>query len=200
MIAYVTRPENHEVIMGGWRSFTFWTDEPHFYHWPVKGWMPTREQDPRAVYYDRGWAYKGDRKSGCRVKPLFKQNPVLEQNAWELAIWSCIPKSAGVELGKACEWADTLLPGEDPNDEFRRTNVDSLLWHYNKDTERLSAVHHKRFLMEVNLISGEVKLLVPTVHFFDGNKTVKTQDIEEPYMSRTNYVCEEMDSSDDIPF
>lgn len=198
MIGYVTRPDNHEVIMGGWRSFIFWTDEPHFYHWPVRGWQPMQHEDQSAVFFDRGWAFKGDRKSGCRVKPLFKQNETLNTNAWRLSLWACIPKSANVELNDTFTWADTLLPGEDPNSEFHKTNSDNLMWHYGGDTDFASNVHFKRFLMKVNLITGDCALIIPTVHFYDGRKTVQTQDIEFEYAKRTNYPCPEMDN--DIPF
>lgn len=197
MLVYVTRPNNHEVIMGGWRGVPVWTDIPHYYHWPEKGWAPMPGEDQTAVYYDRGWRARGYNRSGCRFKPLAAQNSVLEGNAWQLLLWSCLPKTAEVQLQDTFEWCDTLLPDESENDPFCRTNIDTLLYHVGGATDLAANVHYKRFLMEVNLITGECKLLVPRVHFYDGNKTVETMEIEEPYASRTNYAVPEMD---DIPF
>ena len=199
MLVYVTRPPSYEVIMGGWRSVPVWTDEPHFHHWPVGGWRPMKSEDPKATFYDRGWAYKGDRQSNCRFKPLVEQNAALEETAWRLMLWSCIPKHENVSLEDTLAWIDTPLPGEDPANEFCARNYDKLMSRNGMNSESLAQVHHKRFLMEVNLISAECKIIVPTVHFYEGPKTVKTQDIEEPYASRRNYACPEKED-DDIPF
>ena len=193
MIVYITRPENHEVVMGGWRNVILWTDEPHYHHWPMNGYRPM-DTDSKATYYDRGWAYNGDRTANCRAKPLLKQNADLELNAWRLTLWSCIPKEANIALEDTFEWCDTLLPGEDPANEFRKTNIDMLLFHYRCYTDEQANVHFKRFLMEVNLITAECKLIVPQVHIYGKDpKTERTQNIEEPYASRINYECPEMD-------
>lgn len=198
MIVFCTRPENHEVVMGGWRSVIVWTDVPHFHHWPVGGYQPMSGTDPKATYMDRGWAYKGDHRSGCRFKPLAEQNPVLEENAWKLIFWSCIPKKANIQVENAFEWGDTLLPGEDINNEFHRTNRDNLLYHVGGNTDIGANVHYKRFLMKVNLLTAECKVITPKVHFYDGNRTAETQEIDEYYGNRRNYSCPEMDT--DIPF
>lgn len=179
--------------MGGWRHFLLWTDKPHYHHWPVDGYRPMRDTDHKATYTDRGWAYNGDRKSGCRVKPLVKQNPQLQSNAWKLAFWSCIPKTENVSLEDTFKWADTLLPGEDSSKEFHRTNSDTLMWHVGGESDSNANVHYRRFLMEVNLITAECKIVVPRVHFYDTNSTLDTQDIDEHYGSRQNYCCPQMD-------
>jgi hypothetical protein len=184
--------------MGGWRSVVLWTDQPHYHHWPVGGYRPLHGTDSKATYTDRGWAYKGERKSNCRAKPLVCQNEILEEDAWKLILWSCIPKTENVTLDDTFKWANKLLPGEDEKNQFHRTNRCTLLWHIGGNTDINSNVHYRRFLMEVNLVTAECKIIVPKVHFYDTNNSVETQDISEDHANRLNYACPERDT--DIPF
>lgn len=195
MLVYITRPNNHEVAMGGWRDVKLWTDKPDYQHWPVRGRKSRPDSDEKAIYTDVGWTCRSNLY--CRAKPLVDQNASLEENAWKLIFWSCIPKEANIKVEDALEWGNTLLDGEDINDEFHRTNRCTLLHHIGGKTEHKSNVHSKRFLMEVNIVTTECKIITPSVHFFDGNKTVITQEIDEYYSNRYKYACPEMDT--DIP-
>jgi hypothetical protein len=194
MLCYVTRPCNHEIVMGGWRHVHLWTEKPHYYHWPVDGYQPMKGTDPKATYKDRGWAIGDDSQLWCRVKPLIRQNPLLEENAWKLVIWSCIPKSENVIPENAFEWADTLCPGHKRSDEFHDTNIRTLLYHISGNTDFASNVHYRRFLMEMNLVTTECKIVIPRVHFYDTDESIDTQEITEYYSDRQNYQCLKMDA------
>lgn len=202
MIVYVTRPDNHELVMGGWRSVRVWVEKPDFYHTPDAGkYDPLRSENPAARFRDIGWAVEHEPRS-LRFKPLTKQDPVLEQNAWALTAWSACPR--GVTFEDWEDWADqTDAPGE----EFAYSNWQNLMWHRTRDSDLASNVHHKRFLMEVNLRTNECKLVVPKVHIYHvgqplhnvtSHETIETQDISIELATRTLYKCPEL--ADDIPF
>lgn len=208
MIVYVTRPYNHEVAMGGWRDFIVWTEEPHFHHFAVKSDPLPQflEQNPKAWWKDRGWTAGGRGiKSNARFKPLVRQDSTLEENAWQLVIWACAPKSANLSISDAAKWSCIPLPGEDPDSEWCKTNWDTLLYHHNTNSDAQSNVHHRRFLMKVNLVTRECELIDPMVHFYPTQTdervvSVRTKSIEEPYMSRTYFASEYDDTYNDLPF
>jgi hypothetical protein len=175
--------------MGGFREVIVWTDMPHFYHWPDSCFA---QDDGIVLYRDRGWAYNGDRKSNCRFKPLAEQDDELSSIVWKHIMWSCAPKSANVTVDTVGAWASELL-NKDRADY--RTNWCLLLNSSYGSTDLKSNVHYKRFLLEVNLITRECKLLTPRVHIYGAEKcsTVDTIDITEELSSRTSYACPELD-------
>lgn len=190
MLVYVTKPDNHELVMGGWRSCRVWTEKPAYHHVPVRAYQPV---DPTSdkVFIDLGWAYHGDRQHSCPFKPLVRQSEALEENAWRVVVWSCTPKAEKLKVQDAFNWADA-----ESKDHPGNTNWQALMYHIGGETDQFSLVHHKRFLMEVNLITGQCGLVAPRVFFFEGEHE-DTLEIHEPYMSRRNYACPDID---DIPF
>lgn len=184
MIVYVTRPDNHEVRMGGLRHVEVWVDKPYYSH------VPTRRSDGTGkalIFKETGWRDQTMASSGMRFKALAEQDPVLLDKAWRLISWATIPRSEMVHLADTFEWLDKPLPGEDPQKEFYKTNGCSLLHHYGgQPIEANANVHHKRFLMQVNLVTRECQLLAPRVIFYDRDPQ-ETLDIEEPFASRVYF-------------
>lgn len=193
MIVYVTRPDNHELVMGGYRHVVVWTEKPDYYHYPVR-YHSTDRSNPRLRYIDRGWAFHLDRKSNAPFKPLAEQDAQLSDNAWNLLAWSACPK--GVDLDGWVQWARQVVPQDDgsvQDPEFARDNWSGLLHCGRGDSNLVSNVHHRRFLMRVNLRTTECGLVVPRVHYFGDLPSEDTQTIEEPFLSRHLFACPEWD-------
>jgi hypothetical protein len=190
MLVYLTKPDNHELVIGGWRSVRVWTDKPSFYHIPTRGYAPI-DSSSNEIFVDIGWAHHGDRKDSCAFKPLAKQNAILEENAWKLLTWSCTPKAEKLHVDQAHDWT-----AQESKQHPGNTNWQALMYHIGGETDQFSLVHHKRLLIEANLVTGECRLTVPRVFYFHGSHE-DTLDIWEPYTSRRNYACPEID---DIPF
>jgi len=201
MIVYVTRPDNHELVMGGWRSVKVWVEKPSYYHTPLGGFSPPRD-NINATFQDTGWAVDCERNRSQKFKPLVKQDAVLENNAWALIAWSACPRS--VSFKDWATWADFI---EDPNDPFSYSNWENLMWHRTRDSDLMSNLHYKRFLMQVNLRTNECEIVIPTVHIYhvgkpyydkSSSETIQTQDITIELATRTNYECPELNN--DLPF
>lgn len=200
MIVYVTRPDNHELVMGGWRSVRVWIEKPSYYHTPAGGYSPPRHNE-KATFQDAGWCVEHEPRS-LKFKPLAKQDPVLEQNAWSLIAWSACPRAVTFERWE--EWADL---SDKPGEEFAYTNWQNLMYHRSQDSDLASNVHYKRFLMGVNLRTNECRMIVPKVHIYHvgqplhqvtSHETIETQDITLELATRTYYECPELEN--DIPF
>ncbi len=198
MIVYVTRPNNHELVMGGWRSVNVWLEKPSFYHTPKGGFTPLRDFK-KSVCRDIGWAVEYENRS-LKFKPIVKQDPALEQAAWDLIAWSACPQGVTLEGYEA--WGNAR-----PEAGCEYTNWENLMWHRAQDSDLAANVHYKRFLMSVNLKTNECKLLVPEVHIFRigqplhnpaSHEKIETQNISVELATRTYYECPELEK--DIPF
>jgi hypothetical protein len=189
MIVYITKPCNHEVVMGGWRHVVCWTEKPAYYHTPKGGYHAPRN-NPKATYRDLGWSYDAFSTCYSPFKPLAKQDPLLEEKVWEWVVWSCCPK--GVLLENWEEWSNTVIK-EDVN--FPVTNWQNLMYHLGGDSDIAANVHYKRFLLSVDLRTLECELQIPKV-FINGG-CLETLDISEELMNRGSYECPELD---DMPF
>lgn len=198
MIFYVTKPDNHELVMGGWRSVKLWTDKPAFQHFPVGGHSPisSKPEDQDKTYQDVGWTVNGYGRGSysARIKPIIKQDAQLEQIIWDNLCWSACPK--GISMADSLTW--TQQESETPG----RTNWESLLWHVGKESDIKSNIHHKRFLLEVNIRTNECKIIKPTVYTYQMNSWLdhdtieETHEISDDLANRTYYAC----PSQDIPF
>lgn len=190
MIIYVTRPDNHELVMGGTRSLKMWAECPDFHHHPELA-QPLDPDDPKR-WIDRGWAV-GRCTSNQPFKPLFKQDEALAENAWNLIAWSACPKPITLEGWK--EWAGYEEPGQDEGFEY--DNWSNLMWHRNSSSDLASNIHHKRFLLQVNLRTNECEIIVPRVFIYNCTSTTQastitpilTQDIDPELAVRRYYAC-----------
>ncbi len=149
MIVYITRPEAYEIFMGGKRSVLMWVQEPYYSH-------VSRSNNilNEVRYVDRGWY--SPHTHGVLARFILKQDDALLEAVWKEIFWSVCPKGMTYEEG--VEWANTVVK-DDP--EFPLTNYHSLT--DDKEWEGKCNVCHKRFLLEVNLRTNEVKRTMPGV-------------------------------------
>lgn len=181
---WITRPDSHEVLMGGLRSVQLWVAEPMYCHLPEAQQMGGAGEAPR--YTDHGWL---DRNTGsiC-AKALLKQDPELLSRVWDKIVWSCAPRGMGLQ--EAQHWGVSPTEGdEDPPAK----SAGRVGWHRLTDDLRWEARcnrSHKRLLIQVGLRSGLVECIVPRVQLRDdwtgGEKS------SAPAMSRS------LDISDDL--
>lgn len=192
MIVYATRPDTHRLVSRGLGSVLVWTDEPHFYHTPVRSTHQFVDDDVPAVFNDQGWMSPkgGGIVSRSRFIPLAKQNDTLRDNAWRLILWSCIPESEGVSLDDVFRWGDDFNPGSPCF-----TNFECLSAIHDRDIDLKANVHHKRFLMSANLLTGECALVDPMVHYSDNTPSGRTNKIPEFLATRRNYRIDQI-----VPF
>ncbi len=184
--------------MGGWRSVRVWIEKPAYYHTPEGGFTP--RQNKNAKFQDIGWAVESEQRS-LKFKSLVKQDAELEKIAWSLIAWSAC--SNNVKFEEWEKWADKV----EVLDGLNYTNWENLMFHRTRDSDLSANVHHKRFLMQVNLRTNECKIITPTVHIFhvgkpfhqpSSHETIETQDITIDLATRRYYECPELDK--DIPF
>lgn len=154
MLAWITRPSSHEILMGGDRHLLLWMERPHYSH-AAKASDLCLRSDPRR-YRDRGWI--GRRDQGVRAKPLLKQCATLRAAVWDEVFLSVCPK--GMTLGEGQVWSET----QRGNEVFDGMPI--TLWHQltdDRDWEGKCNVSHKRFLLEVDLLSQTVRRVTPLV-------------------------------------
>ena len=192
MLVYITRPIVHECIMGGFRSLSLWTKVPHYHHYPRR---LSSSKENINEYVDRGWG-DGHRSACAPAKPLLEQDEELAEKVWNQITWSCCPK--GISFEEHIAWCNTPVLEYNNLPLASYTNLEDLLYHRpeGKLADVKSNINYKRFLLEVNLRTNEVKILTPYVHWYDGhdeslfsgiNKTEQTLDIPERYATELPY-------------
>lgn len=193
MLVYITKPIVHECIMGGFRSLALWTKMPHYHHYPTRiNSMIKGEYQ----YVDRGWG-DGNKNYPSPAKPILKQDEDLAEKVWNQITWSCCPK--GISFEDHVQWCNALV--EDHKQSFMtpNTNFENMLFHHSegKNADIKSNINYKRFLLEVNLRTNEVKILTPRVHWYNDhdknlfsscNKTEETLEIPEKYATEIPYI------------
>lgn len=155
LLVWITRPHSHEILMGGDRNLTLWTARPYYSHAAKLHDFKTRDGGDR--YVDLGWEGKRQGR-GIRAKPLLKQNAALRSAVWQEVFLSVCPKGMTLDEGQA--WSET----QRGNEWFDGSAI--TLWHNLKDDDAWEAkcnISHKRFLLEVDLLSLTVKRVAPLV-------------------------------------
>ena len=206
MLVYITKPIVHECIMGGFRSLALWTDMPHYHHYPSR--INSLKENVKE-YVDRGWGH-GHRNHPSPAKPILKQDEDLAEKVWNQITWSCCPK--GISFEEHIAWCNTPVPEGDNSLFEPYTNLENLLYHRpnGKLADIKCNINYKRFLLEVNLRTNEVKILTPRVHWYDGHdeslftsvdKTEDTLEIPEKYATELPYTLnEDSPFNEDLPF
>ena len=192
MLIYITKPIVHECIMGGFRSVSLWTKPPHYDHYPIMTRISGDKEEK--LFVDRGWGIKGSRCS-APAKPFLEQDEVLATKVWEQIVWSCCPKEVSFE--NHIQWCNQMAPGQNP---YQEDNFSNMLYHNPEGIKAdiKSNINYKRFVLEVNVRTNEVKIITPTVHWYYGEKvknndnlTEKTLEIEEKYANELPYTVTE---------
>ena len=148
---WITRPDSHEILMGGDRHLKVWFNRPAYIH------HPQTYETGRGEYkfVDQGWRADSD-DYGKDVKPLLKQDPELRKLIWQEVYLSVGPR--GMSIPEIEAW-EVIVTKPDP--EFPTTN-----WHNltdDREWEGKCNTCHKRFLLEVDLRSNTVKRIIPSV-------------------------------------
>lgn len=191
MLVYITKPLVHECIMGGLRSIALWTKRPDYHHFPTRY---NSLIEGANQYVDRGWG-QGQRTVTCPAKPLLEQDEELAEKVWNYIVWSCCPKDVTFE--EHIKWCNTPILDKSLKDTHQ-TNYTNLLLAQpgGKKADINSNINYKRFLLEVNIRTNEVKVLTPKVHWYtshdedlfsDCNKTEETLNIDEKYATELPY-------------
>ena len=192
MLIYITKPLVHECIMGGFRSVSLWTKPPHYDHYPLITRLSSDKEEK--LFVDRGWGIKGSR-SCAHAKPFLEQDEELATKVWEQIVWSCCPK--GVSFENHIDWCNQIALGEN---RYQEDNFSNMLY-YNAEgikADIKSNINYKRFVLEVNVRTNEVKIITPTVHWYYGEKvkndytlTEQTLEVEEKYANELPYTVTE---------
>ena len=180
MLIYITKPSVHECVMGGFRSISLWTDIPHYHHWPI-------QINDTNEYIDRGWT-QNDQKYYLPAKKILEQDEILAEKVWNYIVWSCCPK--GISIEEHLKWCNTI--------DDNLSNYESLV-RYNKNGQNADInanINYKRFILEVNLRSNEVNILIPRVHWYQSgeedifsycDRIEETLDIDNKYATAQPY-------------
>lgn len=150
MKVWFTRPSSDEIFMGGLRSVNVWVDKPMFVHSASKPefeLFETETQEYKAtIYRELGWCSDaGD----VKAKPFLKQNKDIMARVWSAIYESTLPlgctdpKRMAMDFGECQDMLDF-------------------------DYELRCRTHWKRFLLELDLSSGDLKVVVPRVIWTSG--------------------------------
>ena len=190
MIIYITRPNAHEIYMGGIRSLMMWVQEPSYSHSSL-----ANELGSETRYVDQGWS--APHSSGVLARYLLKQDEDLLSAVWKEVFTSLCPSGMSYDAG--VKWANVVVK---PDVEFEITNYHQLS--DDREWEAKCNVCNKRFLLEVNLRTCEVKRIPPLVHFRQRteNDPIQREWIrtdQATFLDATEY-WHEKPGLDDIPF
>jgi len=174
MLFYITKPDVHECVMGGFRHVNLWTSQPSYHHYPIA----YNGLHDRKEFQDKGWCVNFE-PDFASAKPILKQDEDLAEKVWSLMRWSCCP--TGVSFESHIEWCDTKTEND-------YDNWSELLYHrtYGREADANANINFKRFLLEINVRTNEVKVITPAVHWYYGEKAIQwgntehTQDIPAP--------------------
>lgn len=148
LLVYITRPDAYEIYMGGKRDLRVWLEKPYYSHQSRTSGL----RDDQFV--DDGW--RAAFATGQKAKLLFEQDKQLLDVVWPHIFLSICPKGMTYEEGKV--WADAPSPtDEDPEDTNYRLLFSDREWEGKCNTS------HKRFLLELDLRTYEVKRIKPGV-------------------------------------
>lgn len=180
MKVWITRPKCDEIFMGGLRKVVVWVDKPYFDQRPFTEeyelYDPVTEAYGPGVWREGGWTAS---VNGERAKPFLKQNEAVLNQVWQKIRESLVSDELSLEVVTDFESGEILL-----------------------DTryEAKCAIHWKRFLLEIDLVTetvshAEVRVVMPgegsgigisltpelatTSHFLE-------EDISKPFDLRAN--------------
>lgn len=169
--------------MGGHRNLAIWLEQPSYSHQSRSNGMPDKNQ-----FVDRGWVTA--LTTGQRAKFLLGQDLALLDAVWHEVFLSVCPKGMTYDEGVA--WAQTPAPSEfDPDETLYRALFEDKEWEAKCNT------CHKRFLLEVNLRTNEVRRIKPSIDLRGKGGWVVTGEID-PALAIEYY--HDPATVDDIPF
>ncbi len=175
LIVYVTRPGAYEIFMGGYRSLQVWLVRPCYSHESFSTGEPDR--DGKDQYRDEGWL---PQRSSLRIKPLLKQSKPLWDAVWHEVFLSVCPKGMDDEAGTA--WCSGTRPAQPGDLGVRNGRVAN--WRFladDREWEGRCNTSHKRFLLEVDLLSATARRVAPRVHLrrlYDGHLVGESEWVE----------------------
>lgn len=169
MKVWITRPECDEVYMGGLRNVLVWVAKPFFDQRPIKEIYELYHVATQAygstVWMEGGWTSS---VVGVRAKPFLKQNEAVMDRVWDMI-------------------RESLVSGKiAPDDVTDIRSADILL-----DTryEAKCAVHWKRFLLEIDLLTEVVSHTSVRVVMPEGDEGIDLPLTEG--VSTTSYFLDE---------
>lgn len=175
MKVWVTRPCSSEVYMGGYRSVMVWLEKPSYdgRPWHMDGeWYDVKAgKYLESLHYEHGWV--SDRAGCTYAKPFFKQCPVLFDKVWDQVARSCHPKDAPEDF----KWE--LLGNYS-------TLLDDSWW------EAKCKVNRKLFLLEVDLITKDVQLVMPRMYNGEKSWVPENYDLDPKLAICLGYLNEDL--------
>lgn len=171
LLVWITRPGSYEVLMHGDRHLSLWTERPRYSHSALLHDLRGRDGAPK--YKDQGWlAHR--QHFGAPAKPLLKQSQTLRDAVWDQVFLSLCPK--GLDLDRGRQWSETPR-GDEVFDGHAIT-----LWHElidDRGWEGKCNTAHKRFLLEVDLLTQTVRRIAPLVVLRRGSTDEPPPDVLE---------------------
>lgn len=123
--------------MGGYRGVRLWSEKPIYDHRLIKiyGELHHRETNEfyAEIWVENGWY---SQSGSLKAKPFLKQDAEVKRKVWELIYQSVIPSHLPATHSMSDQEYDAL---SDP------------------DYERVCTTHWKRFLLEIDLATGDVR-------------------------------------------
>jgi hypothetical protein len=149
MKVWITRPDSGEVFMGGMRSVLLWVAKPTFDHRPMTQEFELVDPDSQkcmaTIWREGGWTSEAGR---VKAKPFLKQNKDLLNKIWR-------------EI-----YTSTLPPGPiDPDHECMTFEHSQDMMNF--DYELRCRTHWKRFLLEVDIKTENVEIVIPKTFGLD---------------------------------
>ncbi|MDU8351161.1 hypothetical protein RYA05_04530 [Pseudomonas syringae pv. actinidiae] len=146
MKVWITKPDAHEVYMGGMRRVQLWVQPPAFDHRPLIGefelYDPKSNKRFASVFRERGWRAQ---TTSTGAKAFLKQDPDLMNSVWLKIYESCVLADDPDPLNKSMDY-----------DEYSRL--------IERGYDMLCCYHWKRWLLEVDIRTSETKVIEPWVY------------------------------------
>lgn len=175
MLVYITRPTAAEIYLGGMRGVQLWLHEPMYRH------SSTLLRATGSQYVDTGWTDTAGVGS-LRCKGFLKQSKALQLAIWQEIFLSLLPK--GLTLDEADAWASQPDNKGSAGGAQMRDR-----WYRDPRWEALCNTSHKRFLLRVDLASGNVGRIAPRVELKGGTASLEPQ-VSTINITRTDLIDE----------